>query len=83
MFKSMKSTLSAAAAIVLTGSAASAGGLANEIVEAPVVVENPVEVAPAGSSVPSWVIPVAIVALLIGIASSDSDDDTRPVKDLR
>ncbi|PJI92580.1 hypothetical protein BC777_1435 [Yoonia maricola] len=75
MFKRIKAGIAAISALVLTGTAASAGGLADEIVEAPVVVEDPVEAAPA-SSVPGWVIPVAILALVIGVvASSDNDDD--------
>jgi hypothetical protein len=74
MFKGIKATLTAATAIALSGTAATAGGLADEIVEAPVVVEDPVEVAPAAGSIPSWVIPVAVVALFVGLASRDSGD---------
>lgn len=74
MFKGIKATLTAATAIALSGTAATAGGLADEIVEAPVVVEDPVEVAPAAGSIPGWVIPVAVVALFVGLASRDSGD---------
>ncbi|MEJ8563200.1 hypothetical protein QTO30_19615 [Yoonia sp. GPGPB17] len=75
MIKRIKTGVSAIAALALTGTAVSAGGLADEIVEAPVAVEDPVAAAPA-SSVPGWVIPVAILALVIGVvASSDDDDD--------
>lgn len=74
MFKSIKATLTAATAIALSGTVATAGGLADEIVEAPVVVEDPVEVAPAAGSIPGWVIPVAVVALFVGLASRDSGD---------
>lgn len=73
MFDRIKAVIAAGTAVVLSGTAASAGGLANEILEAPVVVEEPVEVAPA-SSVPGWVIPVAILAVLIGVASSSDGD---------
>ncbi|MEL7180508.1 MAG: hypothetical protein AAFN63_11815 [Pseudomonadota bacterium] len=75
MIKHIKAVVTAATAIVFSGTAASAGGLADEIVEAPVAVADPVEAAPA-SSIPGWVIPVAILALIVGVvASSDDDDD--------
>jgi hypothetical protein len=81
MFKSIKAAVTGITAIALTGTAASAGGLSDQIVEAPIV-EDAVEVAPATGSLPGWVIPAAIVAVLIGIAassngsSSDETDDT-------
>jgi hypothetical protein len=33
------------------------------------------EPAPAGSSLPSWVIPAAIIGILIGVAVLADDDD--------
>lgn len=75
MLKTIKAAVAATTAVVLSGTTALAGGLSDAIVETPVVVEDPVEVEPAGGSLPGWVIPAAIVALLIGIASSGSDDD--------
>lgn len=72
MFNGLKTALTAVTAIAFSASVASAGGLADQIVE---TVEEPMEVAPAESSVPGWVIPVAIVALLIGVAASGDDDD--------
>lgn len=79
MLERIKSVVAATTAVVLSGTVASAGGLSDAIVEAPVIVEDPVEAAPAGGSVPGWVIPVAIVALLIGVASSSDDDDGKKV----
>lgn len=73
MFKSIKTAIAAAVAIVVSGTTASAGGLADQIMEAPVVVEDPVEVAPA-SSVPGWLIPVALLAVVIGIAAIGEDE---------
>ena len=49
-----------------------AGGLSDQIMEAPVVVEEPV-VAPAGTSVSPALIVVGILGLLIIAGSSDSD----------
>lgn len=63
MLKRMKAAVAATTAVVLSGTVASAGGLSDAIVEAPVIVEDPVEVAPTGGSLPGWVIPAAIVAL--------------------
>jgi len=78
MLKSLKAAAASVTAIALSGTAASAGGLADQIIEAPVVVEDPVDVDPVAGSLPGWVIPAAIVAVLIGVAVSSnkgSDDD--------
>lgn len=69
MLKRTKLVLASLAALVSTGATVQAGGLGDQIMEAPVV-EDPVEVAPAASSIPSWVIPLAILGVLIGVASS-------------
>ncbi len=65
-------TLTAAALATLVAGSAIAGGFAQEIVEAPVVIVEP-EVARS-----SWgiILPLAALALLVGLASSSSSDDT-------
>ncbi len=69
-----KTLVAATAAVAFTASTALAGGFADEIVEAPVVVVEPA--APTGS-IPGWVIPAVLVAGLIALAvSSDSSSDT-------
>ncbi len=70
-------TLAAAAALAVTGAAATAGGLADEIMEAPVVVAEPV--APATSSIsPTYVVLGVLAALLIAAAVAEDDDDDAP-----
>ncbi|KQI70194.1 hypothetical protein SAMN05428995_101384 [Loktanella sp. DSM 29012] len=65
-------TLAASAAIAVTGAAATAGGLAPEVMEAPVVmVDTPM--APAGSINSGYVVLGLLAALVL--ASADSDDD--------
>jgi hypothetical protein len=67
-----KTLIAAALATTVAGSAI-AGGFAQEVVEAPVVVVEP-EVQRS-----TWgiILPLAALALLIGLAvSTDSDDDT-------
>lgn len=64
-------TLTAATAIAGFTTAAMAGGLSPEIMEAPVVAE---EVAPAGSSInPAFVVVGVLAALLIASSGSSSD----------
>lgn len=64
----------AAGALVMSGTMAQAGGLADEIMEAPVVTET--EPAPAGSSInPTYVVLGVLAALLIAAAVADDDDD--------
>ena len=64
-------TLAAAAALAVSGVAASAGGMAEEIMEAPVVVAEP---APAASSVsPTYVGVGVLAALLIAAAVAEND----------
>ena len=72
-----KITAAALAALAFTGTSALAGGFADEIVEAPVVMVEPA--APTGS-IPGWVIPAVLVAGLIALAvsSDDSEDDDAP-----
>jgi len=67
----LTTTLAAAAALAVTGFAANAGGLAPEVVEAPVVVVD--EPAPAGSSVNSTFIIVGIIAALLIAAAVEAD----------
>ncbi len=68
-------TLAAAAVCAAPALVAHAGGLADEIMEAPVVaVES--EVAPAGTSVnPTFIILGVLAALLIAAALNEDDDD--------
>ena len=66
-------TIAAATAIVALTTPAFAGGLSDQIMEAPVVVEE--EMAPAGSSVdPSLIVLGILGLLLLGAMSSDEDD---------
>lgn len=58
--------------LVVAGASAYAGGLADAIVE---TVPTDVEPMAADSSLPGWVIPAAIVALLIGVAVLGDDDN--------
>ena len=63
----MTKTLIAAAALAVTGAAATAGGLAPEVMEAPVVVvDTP---APAGSINPGYVVLGLLAALVAASAS--------------
>ncbi|KQI73450.1 hypothetical protein AN191_00675 [Loktanella sp. 5RATIMAR09] len=74
-------TLATAAALAVAGMSATAGGLADEIMEAPVVVAEPV--APAASSISPTVIVLGVVAaLLIAAAVSDDDDDEPEVEEV-
>jgi len=62
--------IATAATFALTASV-QAGGLADAVMETEII-----EVAPeAGGSLPSWVIPLAIVGIVIAVASSGDDDD--------
>ena len=66
--------LTAAAALALSSTAAVAGGLAPAVIEAPVVVvDTP---APAASSLPGYVIPLALLAALAAAAAAESDSDS-------
>ena len=73
MFKKVVTGVSALAATLVSGTAASAGGLSDQIMEAPVVEEVMVD-EPSGSA-SGWLIPVLIVGALVAIAVSGSDDD--------
>ena len=65
-------TLAVAAALAVTGVAATAGGLSNEVMEAPVVMVEP---APATSSVsPTYIVLGVLAALLIAAAAADNND---------
>ena len=65
-------TLTAAALATLVAGSAIAGGFAQEIVEAPIVIVEP-EVARS-----SWgiILPLAALALLVGLASSSESNGT-------
>ena len=60
-------TLAAAAALAVSGVAATAGGMADEVMEAPVVMAEPMA-EPAGSSV----IVLGVLAALLIAAAADS-----------
>lgn len=69
----LTTTLAAAAALAVSGVAATAGGMADEIMEAPVVVAEP---APAGSSIsPTYIVLGVLAALLIAAAVAEEDDE--------
>ena len=70
-------TLAAAASITFVATASFAGGLSDEIMEAPVEAVDVME-APAGSSIsPTFIIVGVLAALLIAaaVAAADDDDD--------
>lgn len=64
----------AATALILSSSLAQAGGLAEEIVEAPVMVE-PAPAPQASSINPTYVVVGVLAALLIAAAVNAADDD--------
>ena len=65
--------LAAAAALAVSATTATAGGLAPEIEEPPVVIVDPVE---PTSSLSGLVVPAILVALIAVAASSESDSDS-------
>lgn len=67
-------TLTSAAAIAALTAPAFAGGMADQIMEAPVVVEEEM-VAPAASSVSPTLVVVGILAALLIAANLESDDE--------
>lgn len=71
----LKTTI-AAIALILSGGAALAGGLSDEIMEAPVEVEE--VMAPAASSISPAIIVVGLLAALLLASSLSNDDDTEP-----
>lgn len=68
----LTTTLAASAALAVSGFAANAGGLAPEVMEAPVVV---VEEEPAGSSINSTFVIVGVLAALLIAAAVNANDD--------
>ncbi len=70
--KMMKLLLAGSGILMIAAVSAYAGGLADAVVETQPIVMSPDE--PSGS-VPSWVIPVAIIAVLAGVAVLSGDDD--------
>ncbi|MEL6685305.1 MAG: hypothetical protein AAFN63_16715 [Pseudomonadota bacterium] len=67
-------TLAAATAIAVSTVAANAGGLADEIVEAPVVAAEPAPAATSSVS-PTYIVLGVLAALLIAAAVNADDDD--------
>ena len=78
----MKKTFLIAGGALLAAGAAYAGGLGDSIVE--MVPAAPVEpmAEDNGSSIPGWVIPVAILALMVGLAASGSEEDGGDIYDM-
>jgi hypothetical protein len=72
-------TLAAATAVAAMSSTSFAGGLSDQIMEAPVVVEE--EVGAAGPSIDPAIIVLGILALLLIGASSGGDDSSTPVEE--
>ena len=72
-------TLTAALAIASVASASFAGGLSDQIMEAPVVVEE--EIAVAGPSIDPALIVLGILGLLVIGASSGDSAERTPVPD--
>ena len=71
-------TLLSAPALCAAPVLVAAGGLADEIMEAPVAAVEP-EVAPAGTSInPTFVILGVLAALLLAAALNEDDDDDDP-----
>ncbi len=67
-------TLAAAAAIAVLSTSAFAGGMADEVMEAPVVVEEPM-MEPAGSSLSPTLIVIGILAALLLAANMGNDSN--------
>jgi hypothetical protein len=71
-------TVTTAVSIIALGTASMAGGLSDEIMEAPVEVVD--EMAPATSSVkPIYIILGVLAAVAIGAALAEDDDDEEDV----
>lgn len=68
----MKVFLTIFGALTVTAVSVYAGGLSDALVETAPIVMAPDE---PSSSLPGWVIPVAVVALLAGVAVLAGDDD--------
>lgn len=69
----LTTTFAAAAALAVSGFAAQAGGLSDEVMEAPVVAVEP-EPAPAGTSLSPTIIIVGVLAALLIAAAVNADD---------
>lgn len=66
--------LAAAAALAVSATTATAGGLAPTVTEQPPIVVEP-EMAPK-SSLSGWVVPAIALALIAAAAASSSDSDS-------
>lgn len=70
----LTTTLAAATAIAVSGVAASAGGMSDEVMEAPVVMVEPME-EPATSSIsPTYIVLGVLAALVIAAAVAAEDE---------
>ena len=76
----MKLGVAALAAVALSTSSVAAGGLSPEINEA--VVQDVIAAPPASSSTASWLIPLLIVGVIIGLASGSSGSSSSSGKDV-
>lgn len=70
----LTTTLAAAAALAVSGVAATAGGMADEVMEAPVLVVEPAP-APAASSVSPTYIVLGVLAALLIAAAVDAEEN--------
>lgn len=66
-------TLAAAAALAVSGVAATAGGMNNEVMEAPVVMVEPAPAAPTSSVSPTYIVLGVLAALLIAAAVAEDN----------
>ena len=64
-------TFAAATALAVTGAAATAGGMADEVMEAPVVMVEPEPAEPASSISPTFLVIGVLAALLIAAAVAE------------
>lgn len=71
----MKRFLIVFGALAAAAAAAHAGGLSDAIVEMTPPAPADDMVAPAEGSLPGWVIPVALLALMVGVAVSGGEDE--------
>lgn len=75
-------TMTAASTALLITTSAQAGGLSDQVMEAPVVVQEPM-MEPAGSSInPAFIVVGILAALLLASSLEDDDDNGTDLEDL-
>ena len=70
----LTTTLAAATAIAVSGVAASAGGMSDEVMEAPVVMVEPMEEPSTSSISPTYIVLGVLAALVIAAAVAAEDE---------